>query len=102
MSEFQEIKHLYSYGIQTCLTGMHFHQDLCGFVDSGFKALCIFYGDSQWDIHGTFIFEQNNIGRSICLKDPLPEVCQPSSVQHGLPRQHSPASRSPALTVMLT
>lgn len=38
MSEFQEIKHLYSYGIQTCPTGMHFHQDLCVFVDSGFKA----------------------------------------------------------------
>lgn len=38
-SAFQEIKHLYSYGIQTCLTGMHFHQDLCGFVDSFFKDI---------------------------------------------------------------
>lgn len=69
MSEFQEIKHLYSYGIQTCLTGMHFHQDLCVFVDSGFKTFRAFYGDSQWGIHGTYIFARTEIARVICFRD---------------------------------
>jgi len=71
MSKFQEIKHLYSYGIQTCLTRMHFHQDLRVFVDLGFKMFWAVYGDSQWVIHAKFIFARTKITRVICIKDPL-------------------------------
>lgn len=93
MSEFQEIKHLYSYGIQTCLTGMHFHQDLCVFVDLGFKTFWAFYGDSHWCIHGTFIFAKTKIARVICFRDPLSEACQLSPTWSGLPGQCSQPER---------
>lgn len=79
---------------------MHFHQDLCGFVDWIFKTFCVFYGDLQWGIHGTFIFVRNKTAWVICLRDPLSSV--PALLdQCGLPRQCSPACTSPALAVML-